>query len=333
MKAPKGVKVASIASGLGQPTNVAFDSRGRIWVTSGGNAPAAADGVWLVPRPNAKPVHVVSRLNSALGLAWHRGRLYVSHVVPNRLGADVYKGRVTAFSGFDGRRFERRKVVVGGLPTGLHRVDSIAPGPDGRLYLGVGSQEDAARPTRRFSASVISFRPNGSGVRVEARGLRNPFGLAFVPGTSTLLVSDNGRDDLGLNRPPEELNAFDVRGPVPFFGFPRCFGQGGAACRGTRPPAAELPVHSAVGGVAVAEDFGRFGRSVFVAEFGSSFADKPTGGRVVRLPLNGSKVGSRPRPFLPGLGRQQPLGLGVAPDGSLYVTRWTRGDLLRVTAR
>ena len=324
--------MTTVARGLGQPTNIAFDSKDRIWLTSGGRGLAASDGVWMVRRPRAKPVHVVSHLNTALGLTWFKGRLYVTHVVPNRLDAPEHFGRVTAFSGFNGRRFKRRKVVLGDLPVGLHRVDSITPGPGGRLYVGLGSQENAARPTRRLSASILSFRPDGSKLRVEARGLRNPFGLAFVPGTSTLLVSDNGRDDLGLNRPAEELNSFDVRGRAPFFGFPRCFGQGGPACRGSRPPVAKMPPHSAVGGVAVATDFGRFNGSVFVAEFGSNFADKPTGHRVVRLPLRGTRVGKRPRPLLT-FGRNQPLGLAIGPDGALYVTRWTTGDLLRVTAR
>jgi glucose/arabinose dehydrogenase len=331
LRAPKGVRVATVASGLGQPTNVAFDGRGGIWVSSAGHTTTRADGVWYVRRRGARPRHVVSGIFSALGLAWHRGELYVSHVVPYATSAHI--GRVTAFGGFDGRRFRRRRVVVDGLPTGLHRVDSLAPGPGGRLYLGVGSQTDAAPPRRRFSAAVVSFGPRGRGLRLEARGLRNPFGLAFIPGTSTLLVSDNGRDDLGLHRPPEELNAVRVHRPVRWYGFPGCWGQGGPACRGAAAPVARLAPHSAVGGVAVAR-FGKLGPSAFVAEFGSSFAAKPTGGKVVRIPLPGLRAPrrARPRRFLTGLGLQNPLGLGVGPDGALYVTLWRSGRLLRVTA-
>ena len=71
-------------------------------------------------------------------------------------------------------------------------------------------------------------------LRVEARGLRNPYGLAFIPGTARLLVSEHGRDDLGLRRPPEELNLVPTAGRVRSYGFPACWGQGGPRCRGTR---------------------------------------------------------------------------------------------------
>jgi glucose/arabinose dehydrogenase len=98
---------------------------------------------------------------------------------------------------------------------------------------------------------VVSFRRSGRGLRVEARGLRNPYGLAFVPGTSDLLISEHGRDDLGLRSPPEELNVVDVSGPAPHFGFPGCFGQGGPACRGTRRALVRLAPHAAPGAVAV----------------------------------------------------------------------------------
>src|SRR5205807_9396389 len=109
-----------------------------------------------------------------------------------------------------GRRFRRRRTVLSGLPVGQHSLDSIARGPGGRLFLGIGSRRDAGGASG-LSASVISFSPRGRRrVRVEARGLRNPYGLAFVPGTADLLVTDNGRDDLGLFRPPDEVNLVRV---------------------------------------------------------------------------------------------------------------------------
>ncbi len=329
---PEGSKLRRVTAGVAQPTNLAFDRAGRLWITSAGHQTAPSDGVWVVPRRGGKPVHVVSGLFSALGLAWHRNELFVSHVTPYATRASRHVGRVVAFSGFDGRRFARRRVVIDGIPTGLHRVDSLAAGRDGRLYLGVGSQTDAGPATARLAASVISFRRDGTGVKVEARGLRNPYGLAFLPDGRTLAISDEGRDDLGLDRPPEELNLIDTRkGPVDF-GHPVCHEQGGRACAGTRRARVRLPPHSAAAGVAVAKAFGGLGPSAFVALFGSSFDARPTGGEVVRIPLRRGRPVRRSLPFARDLGRQQPLGLAVGPDGDLYVTLWKSGRVIAITA-
>ena len=318
------------ASGVPEPTNLAFDPRGGLWVTSGGNLARPSNGVWLVRRRGDEPVQVVSGLFSALGLTWHGSRLYVSHVVPNQTYAPEHRGRVTAFWGFDGRRFRRSRVVVDGLPTGLHRVDSIVPGPGGRLYLGVGSVFDDRRAPARLAGTVVSFRPDGTGLRVEATGLRNPYGLAFIPGTSALLVSDHGRDDLGPDRPPEEIDLVDVSGPPPDFGFPGCFGQGGRACAGTRPPLARLPPHAAPGALAVMAA-SPDAATAYVPQFGSSFDARPTGGDVVELRLTrrDGRWRAQTRRFASGLGRRNPLGAAAGPDGALYVTLWSRGEVLR----
>src|SRR5215212_6279843 len=175
---PAGVKLQGYARGIPNPSNLAFDSRGRLWATSAGVQAAGADGVWLVPRRGARPRQVVSDLFSALGLTWYRGELYVSHIVPHATFAAGHTGRVVAYSGFDGRRFARSRVVVAGLPAGRHRVDSIVAGPGGRLYLGIGSEFDDRPSASRLAGPVVSFRPGGGGLRVEARGLRNPYGLA-----------------------------------------------------------------------------------------------------------------------------------------------------------
>ena len=300
----------TVANGIPQPTNIAFDPRGGMWVTSSGYATKPSDGVWYVRRPGARPQHVVRGLFTALGLTWVRGELLVSHVTPYATRAPRHVGRVTAFSRFSGGRFGRSRVVVDGLVTGLHRVDSLALGPRGRVYLGQGSVRDHDGPPGR----VVSFSPRGGAVKTEATGLRNPYGLAFVPGTSTLFVSEHGRDDLGLRRPPEELNVLDVSRRVVDFGFP---GGGG------RGPLVELPAHAAPGAVAI----GRWRRklTLFVTEFGSSFSP-PTGGRIVQVPL--SAGGGRPRTFA-RLGRHEPLGLALGPDGALYVTLWPSGRVLR----
>lgn len=333
VEVPSGFEVERFVRGIPHPSNLAFDPTGRLWVTSAEHVAASGDGVWMVPRRGARPRHVVRRLFSALGLLWHGGELYVSHVVPySTVASPPHTGRVVAYSGFDGRRFTRRRVVIGGIPTGRHRVDSLAAGPDGRIYLGVGSQHDASRSRDRLSAAAVSFRPEGGGLRVEARGLRNPYGLAFIPGTGRLLVSEHGRDDLGLNRPPEEVNLIRTGGSPRWYGFPECWGQGGAACDGATAPLVRLRAHSAPGAVVVAPRFGRYGRSAFVTRYGSSFRDNPSGGDVVRIPLP-ARGRPRVRRFATGFGLYEPLGLALGPSGGLYVSMWRSGRVVRIVPR
>ena len=339
VRVPAGVKLQRYAKGIPNPSNLAFDGRGRLWATSAGVQAAAADGVWLVPRRGARPRHVVSGLFSALGLTWHRRELYVSHIVPHATFAPRHTGRVVAYSGFDGRRFARSRVVVDGLPVGRHRVDSIVPGPGGRLYLGIGSESDHDPSSAALAGTVVSFRPGGGGLRVEARGLRNPYGLAVGVGgddvRGRLVVSEHGRDDLGLHSPPDELNLVAPRGRARWYGFPGCWGQGGAPCRGAVAPLARLAPHSAPGAVAVARRFGRWGPSAFVTRFGSTFRENPTGGDVVRVSL--ARLGRRRtapvQRFATGFGHQEPLGAALGPDGALYVSLWKSGRIVRLVPR
>jgi glucose/arabinose dehydrogenase len=325
IQGPDGVKMQSVAEGLGNPTNIAFDRARGIWTTSAAYELAATDGVWYVKRRGAKPVHVIRRLKGALGLTWFRKELYVSSVTPYSAQAGTYTGRVIAYSGFDGKRFKRKRTVVKGISTGKHSVNSIVP-HGGRLYMGVGTVGDNTAGSK-YGGTVVSFKPRGKGLRIEARGLRNPYGLAFAPGGSTLLVSDNGRDDLGNDSPPEELNQFVVGRGRPHFGFPGCWGLGGGSCSGTKAPLAELTPHSAVGGVASAKRFGKFGPSAFVAENGSTIASPPTGSTVVRVPLSGQR--SDDVEFARGFEEHDPLGVALGPGGALYVTLHQSGRIIR----
>jgi glucose/arabinose dehydrogenase len=310
--AARGTTVARIPF----PTNIAFDPAGGMWVTSGAGAAQGSDGVWYVPKGASRARHVASGLHTALGLLWHGGSLYVAHV------ATPSRGRVTALTGFDGRGFARRRVVLDGVRIGRHTMDSIVADPAAdRLLVGVGSVGDNSGRAGR----VLSFRPDGSGVRVEATGLRNPFGLAFVPGTRRLLITDNARDDLGPFRPREELDLADVAGPARHFGFPRCPGT----CVG---PVATMPPHASSDGLAVRAGAG--GRVVaFVAEFGSSFPRNPTGHDVRRIVLTPRGDGYTARQSVvqrfPG---NDPLGAAIGPDGRLYVTLLISGRVVRYPA-
>jgi glucose/arabinose dehydrogenase len=291
-----------VAKGIPFATNVAFDPAGGMWVTSGAGGPNASDGVWYVPK-GGRPHHVVRGLRTALGLRWAGGWLYVSSIT------SYSTGRVTAYSGFDGARFAKRTVALDKLAVGLHDVDSIVQGPDGRLYVGVGSTfDDHGRAGR-----ILSWLPGGHTTRLEATGLRNPYGLAFHG--SQLLVTDNGQDRLGQKRPPEELNAFDPAGPVADFGFPRC----APSCAGALAPLVRFPAHASTDGLAVKGD------SAYVAQNGSTVRTHPVGSDVQRVDL---RTRRRPRIWKSPV-QHDPLGAAIGPDGKLYVTLFVSGEVVR----
>ena len=287
------------------PTNLAFDSRGGLWVTSGSRGKSSSDGIWYVPH-GGRPRHVAGGLPAALGLTWAGDRLYVSHITSAR------NGRVTELAGFNGSAFKRRRTVIDGIRVGDNTMGSIVQGPDGRLFVKAGSVSDSG-PVGR----VLSFTPADHKATLEASGLNSEYGLAFAG--RRLLVTDTGRNDLGPYKPPEELDAFDPSGPVVDFGYPGCYGQGGSACKGKRKPLATFPPHAASTGIGVAGDV------AYVAENGSAFDKNPTGSDVVRVDL---RTG-RHTVFWRSPVKHDPLGAAIGSDGDLYVTLYVSGKVVR----
>jgi glucose/arabinose dehydrogenase len=296
-----------VAKGIPFATNVVFDPAGGMWVTSGAGGSNPSDGVWYVPK-GGKPRHVVRRLKTALGLRWAGGSLYVSHIT------SPSNGRVTAFTGFDGKRFAKHTIALDGLRVGRHTMDSIVQGVDGRLYVGVGSTFD----NHGLPGRVVSWVPGKHTPRLEATGLRNPYGLAFHG--AQLLVTDNGRDDLGETRPPDELDAFDPSGPLADFGFPRCSGRLGQ-CSGSIAPLATFPAHATTDGLAVRGDV------AYVAQNGSTVRTHPVGNDVQRVDL---ATGKRTRLWKSPV-EHDPLGAAIGPDGRLYVTLFLSGKVVSFT--
>ena len=244
-----------------------------------------------------------------LGLAWSGRTLFVSA-----------RGEVSRLQ-VSGKRVVSRRKIVRGLPFGRHQQDTIALGRDGRLYLGSGSTCDVCRERDPRSATILSFRPDGSGLRIVARGLRNPFGLLFAP-DGRLFVSDNQRDDLGDREPAETLVVIRPGGD---YGWPRCWAswrlrrlQG--SCRGVERPLAYLEPHSSANSLAW------WRGSVVVAEWGQYLSER-WGRKLVRVhPRTG-------RSTTLADGFEHPLGLAVDTTGSLLAGDWGRGVVYRIRKR
>ena len=297
-------KPTVVASGLTTPVTIAFDQRGGLWFTSQTGSTSPTNGVWYIP-PDGKPLHVASGL-AATGLAWVGNSLYVASL------ATPGSARITVFQGFNGTALTSQNIRLDGLQVGQHTIGSIAQGSDGQLYVGVGATSNSGPP-----GSVLAFAPNGGSPVVKATGLQSAFGLAFYG--RFLLVTDSGRDDLGPFRPPEKLNEFDPAGPVVNFGSPRCYGQGGPACRGTRPPFVKFAAHATPTTVVVK------GNVAFVVENGSSFEKNPSGSDVQRVDL---RTG-RHTVFWRSPVKHDPVGAAIGPDGNLYVSLYATGKIIR----
>lgn len=310
LRVPAGYAAERYATGLKRPTAMAFGPDGRLYVTQ------ETGQLVVVGAGSAKPRILARGFNTPLGLAWSGPRLFVSS-----------RGRLDSLN-LVGTSLRARRTLLRGLPNGRHQQDNVVVGTDGRLYLGSGSTCDVCREQDPRSATILSVRPNGRDLRIVARGLRNPYGLAFRPGTGRLYVTVNGRDDLG-EEPAEALVEVEQGRR---FGWPGCWPSwarkrlAGKGCAGVTPPAAYLEPRSGAGGIA----FTRDGGTAFVALWGQYFGRKH-GRTVVRLTFDaaGKVVGQQ----VFARGFDHPLAALVARDDALLVSDWGTGRIYRIARK
>ena len=295
---PRGFRVSVLARGLVHPTALAWGPRGRLYATE--------DVGRLVSIRRGKPRLVARGLRTPLGLAFHGRSAFVSET-----------GRLERLR-ISGGRVVSRRVLVGRLPYGLHQQDNVVVGPDRRLYFGNGSTCDACTERDPRSATILSVRMDGSGLRVVARGLRNPYGLAVQPRTGRIYASVNGRDKLGRHEPAETV--VRVRWGARY-GWPRCWPSWRrrrlvGACGGVSKPVAYLEPHSSADGIAF------WHGALYVAEWGQ-YDSSQAGRRVVRVDVANGRAST----FAAGF--DHPLAVLPSKHG-LLVADWGRGVVYRL---
>jgi glucose/arabinose dehydrogenase len=311
LRGPSGLRASVYTTGLKQASALATDAQGRVWVATAAASDKGKDAIYLVTAASANPRKVVTDVHTPLGLLWVGDTLYVSQT-----------GGVLALRGFDGTAFTSRTTIVP-FAQGTGEVNGIAMGPDGRLYVGISSPCDSCTPKGTYSASVVSFLPDGSDVQIFARDIRAPVGLAFYPGTDDLFVSMNQRDDLGKKTPGDWLSL--VRSGQSW-GFPSYYGQSGARYASMPKPVAVLDKHAAVSGVAMVT--GQLGAEVGT---GAAVAEWVKGTvKLVRLTATGDGYTGTTESFLSGFANPVPVMLDA--HGALYVGDWTSGKVYRITA-
>lgn len=326
-----GLAIGVFAAGLRGPRKLAVSPDGVLFVSAmaGGQVVALPDR----DRDGVADELVVfaSGLQQPHGLAFVGRTLYVAE-----------SGRVLRYTDDDGDlRPEHADVVIGDLPAGGgHATRTLAFGPDGWLYVSIGSTCNVCIESDARRAAVVRYRPDGTGGELFARGLRNTVGLAFHPRTGELWGVDNGRDWLGDDWPPEELNRIL---PGRHYGWPYCHGDrvpdpefgDPAFCAQTEPPAVQMPAHAAPLGLAFLHDAvvpPEYRQDILVAFHGSWNRSVPTGYKLVRVALGDPPlVEDFARGWLVGTqawGR--PVDVVVGPDGALYATDDRAGAVYRI---
>ena len=239
----------------------------------------------------------------------------------------------------------KREIVLGTLPNKQwHGWKFIKFGPDRKLYVPVGAPCNVCEPEDELFGTISRINKDGSGLNIYASGIRNSVGFDWHPQTRELWFTDNGRDMLGDNLPPDELNHAPRSGL--HFGFPYLHGNDvvdpeyGKMTKNIHftKPAQELGPHVASLGMQFYT--GRmfpneYTHQIFIAEHGSWNRSEPIGYRISIVKLVDSKPVNY-EIFAQGwlqknkvLGR--PVDLEIMDDGSLLVSDDYSGKIYRIT--
>jgi glucose/arabinose dehydrogenase len=336
---PKGFAIDVFAERVGSVRFMAIDpagtllvsepARGRVLALPDQNGDGKADAVRTV----------VDGLDQPHGLAFRDGVLYIAE------NARVQRFRYDPTT----MKATEPSVVVRSLPAGgLHWTRTVVFGPDGHMYVSVGSSCNVCRESDPRRAAILRYNADGSGEAIFASGLRNAVGLAFQPGTGLLWATVNERDWRGDDVPPDYVT--DVREGT-FHGWPDCMVVGGkmipderfakaARCDRVAPPAVEIQAHSAPLGLAfyTGTQFPpSFRGNLFVAYQGSWNRSVPTGYKVVRIPFRDGRptgVEDFATGWLEGTTSWgNPVGLVVGRDGALYLSDQGGRRIYRIHSR
>jgi hypothetical protein len=269
--APRGPRTVTgqaltlVATGVPTATSFAFGV-GQVFVGGAGDSDyqLRGGGVYVLRGHHARrlsgsPTHVT-------GLAWHGGALYISG------DRQLYR-----WSGWNGSQFTSRQTIYT-APDSLQTFDGIGFGVDGRLYVGVGVGDDDNGPTTdAYARDILSFNASGGDLRVFARGIRQPWQLAFAPGSSSPYVSDLGPDDIKSEPNPPDM-ILRVRAGQNY-GFPSCYWSTPAACASFTKPLQLLAPHTDPMGLVIV------GKRLYFNEFGVR-----NGPEVVWIPSSGGAI-------------------------------------------
>ena len=311
------------------PTGTVFVGtrrEGKVYAVTDNNNDNMADSVTVI----------ASGLNSPNGVAYFNGSLYVAEI-----------SRILRF---DGIRSDLKKpgppvVVNDQFPSDTHHGwKYIGFGPDNRLYIPVGAPCNVCERADPRYASIMRMMPDGTNLEIYARGVRNTVGFDWHPSNENLWFTDNGRDWLGDDSPPDTLNRATKIGL--HYGFPYChagnipdpeFGNK-YNCTEFEPPMINLGPHVAALGMKFytgAMFPSTYHGDIFIAEHGSWNRSIPIGYRITRIQVKNDRAVSYDV-FAEGWlqGRKawgRPVDVLIMPDGALLVSDDRAGAIYRIS--
>jgi len=337
---PEGFTIELFAEGVDNARSMAMGEDGTLFVgTRRANklyAITDADGDYKADRV----ILLDSTLEVPNGVAFRDGSLYVAQV-----------NRLLRYPGIEQQLDNppTPEVIYDDYPTEFHHGwKYIAFGPDDKLYVPVGAPCnicDSATVDARY-ASITRMDPDGTNREIVAHGVRNTVGFTWHPETGELWFTDNGRDMMGDDVPPCELNRVSEAGQ--HFGYPFCHGGtipdpeygDQRPCSDFVPPVQNLGAHVAPLGVKfyTGDMFpDRYRGQVLIAEHGSWNRSSKVGYRITMVTLEGNEAVSY-EPFIDGwldeasqeaFGR--PVDLLLLEDGSLLISDDVGDAIYRVS--
>ncbi|TXK47934.1 sorbosone dehydrogenase family protein [Pontibacter qinzhouensis] len=340
LRVPQGFRVNKFAENLGKPRIITASPEGHVYATD-----REAGLVMLLQDTNGDGMsdrrETVANIRQAHGLTIHEGKLYIVSV------KELYSAAIRP----DGT-LEQPQMLIDDLPDGgQHPNRTIGFGPDGKLYISVGSTCNSCPEPNPEHATMLQANADGSDRKIFARGLRNTIGFGWHPQTREFWGMDHGMDWLGDNEQKEELNKI-VEGAT--YGWPYIYDdgkynpvdrpQGDTTYQqyrdlSTMPTLLYQEAHAAPMAMTFYNGTtfpGQYQESAFIAMRGSWNRSSPVGYKVVRLIFENGQP-TRFEDFLTGFlvdnNRShfaRLVGVTVNNDGSLLVSDDTNGVIYRV---
>lgn len=331
---PYGFKISIFADTVPSARQMALGEHGVVFVgTRDGSVYAVrdkdGDGVAEQRHTIAKDLYLPN------GVAYKGGALYVAEV-----------NRIIRFDEIEANLEAPPSpvVVFDKLPSDKHHGwKYLRFGPDGKLYSAVGAPCNICNPDDEIYASLFRINADGSGFEILARGIRNTVGFDWEPHTHHLFFNDNGRDNLGDDVPPDELNQWT--GSKEHYGFPYCHGGtiydpefNNKKCGQFKGPVWRYKAHIAPLGMRfyTGSQFPEhYYKQLFVAQHGSWNRSQPQGYQVAQIRFSSSEPIDE-QSFVSGwltpegkvLGR--PVDILQYTDGSLLISDDQLGVIYKV---